>query len=1447
MGAKRYAWRAILIGSAALVALGAAGARVTAQQAPNNRPSEAERAKLQKEAQERAKRLLAHVPQPVRRSRGPAGRIAPAYVAWQDSAGRGGLLKEIDGCLPAGPGVDVVWNRGRLFLMKQKGRLKLAWEAGGVNDYFGFSEAGGTSVCFDGRYVWAALTRLNQAPLLIVLDPQSEKTWQLSLEDGLPAKTSEPDSPFPGPAYLAVGPVEPGKACVAASIGSPALALVEFDPESGASVKAIPLPESSETSALNASGQTTDAGSARAWRPVAVLNLTMPAAQGKKRQRRIAISRQTRGYVKAKPLIVDLDSLKVDAAASNEIALPINNSRLAVCQGWPYWVMRLPIARPPKLVLARATLPQLEEELLFAEMPEGKPVLYNDCLAFLGERCWLWKPGEKKIELVDVHVPWTYSGSLGLQASVAPRKVAGEEWALDKVYASENYGALIAVTKQIGPKFSASDRSFFQFALADDPRASPDSPVKPPQPELAIDIPAGNAASELKLFAAGADHQRPQAILGKVAEGAVDDKLRYPVLAREIVRQALLIAARDQLQWGTRDGTLSEALSAGEKPAAHFALSMRFPYGGAAAFELQRIKEGGRGAKVWQEQLVLNDNEQNPLDYARLVEAAERWSRQTFPDLLRQDSLSGEPNPPADDANLPDAAAKQLEQMSFMAQFAAVRELHRAIRRRGESNALLGALVRGYANLGVLSEFHWNSMHKACKARALLYAQRLVVRSPESAEALWHRAYAKALSGVHDSAVADLDAAKQLRKAAGEAGESPRWVSIIDAYCAFRTNELGAFAERGDYSQLAGLLQFFHLETLKESAAVQILSQQLMERNPENFRLLDALCDCCAINTLHAVTQLAPAVLHQTAPLRLQRVSGLPAEAVQLLPGNASRTDGLTKLADSLASTPAEDDQEEFSWRILGRMLQETEFIQLWRRVYFMRFQWAVPTEEFIDAVADVATGYRYRPLIELCSTDAKRWQTAAETVVGRMELEELDFVQLRAFQTALGQTWQTQWTQQYAAAERRATMHSDDVYRDLLLQLEKEKQQASNSVAKRLLKVSAGSPDAAAAMIRQRRRATPEQVAELEKQFPYSPQVWKALSETVIDFELRRRVLQSYIKLSPDMWAYRSLAFQFQRQGKMDEWKATLDESLRQPSFGLEHAQVRVQIANYYMNRSEWEKAEPYAAEAAETWAEWAMLCAIRCYRGLGDDKNEGVWRARVAQRYPKTQHSLDLYVWSRRTGQGNAEQLFRAIEPSVAAAAPQFAAGSQFMIGLFYHLGKQPRKALAAYHKDVESDQNPRSMCFSSFWTATLAQELGEVELRDQSLQRMARLKDPKAAPFRKAAEWVQAMLAADKQQRPDLAAAREIAASAEATDRTGVNCFIANFLDLTGRKDDAVAFYRAAIAEPAGRFTATYAYVCATLRDRGLMPAADADEAEEGKGNKPSAERPAEPEAK
>ncbi|HVW38083.1 MAG TPA: hypothetical protein VHB99_12285 [Pirellulales bacterium] len=1425
MAQKRNRWVGIVVGCLAIAGIVGAGVNIARQLNPHEvRAAQAPGAPQRKQQErpnpwlERQKQLLAKMPGSIEQIEGPKAKIVPVHLVWEGASGRGGVLKDIDGCLPAGPETDVVWNRGQLYLMKKKGRLQLVYSASDVNDRFRFAEAGCTCVCFDGRYVWASLSRRANLPLVIVLDPESGQTWTLGAEEGLPVEPLDADPKLPRSSHFAIGPVAPGKACLASPGGRAQLALAEFDPQSGAKFevlaldKAVPLkadasPEAPVALVTQYGGQ--------AFRPVAIFNLESP---GDKASQRVAVSCASNFTPFGGPLLIDPVKRSVEIAKSNASGTPVNNSRILHLGDALYWVERTG-GQQPKLVLVRAASPRLEEEYLFDEAPDATPVLYDDRIAFLGERCWLWQPGTRRIESLDVEAPWIYRSEVDPREPPPPRTIAGEEWGLDEVFASRHYGVLVKANKFVRPNGYVGAYQFFQFALADDPRIQSASPAAD-RPQLAVELPAGTAASELQAFATAGDDERPLAGLSKFVETEPDDKFRYPILAREIVRQALLIAARDQLQWTTRDETLSESVPPpDEKPAAKWVLATRFPYSGQAELTLHRVEGDGKTSAAWKERLALNADESQPLDYAALVQAAERWSRETFPELLEQGELNGEPNPTSDDADVSPAAAEWLKQMTFTAQFVVLRELHHAIRKHGESPALLGALSRAYANLGVLSEFHWNSMHKVCKARALLYAERLVARDPQSAAPLWHRAYAKALAGLFDSASADLAAAAKLAPP-DDAAPRPDWLAVLEAHCRFDGDALAKAAEDNEYSQLAALLQFFQLEGLKESTAVQTLAQRQMQKNPECFRLFDAMCDCCAINTQHLATQMAPAVAARTTPRRLGRLTGLPSDAAELIKRANVREVGLTEVSNSLLKTPAEDDREEFSWRILGRMIQEVEFVQLWRRASFMRFQWAVPTDDFIAAVEDVATGHRYRALIDLCSTDAGRWQAAAETLTGRLELEELDYAQQQAFSKGLGDAWQTRWTEQYVEAERRPRLHADDVHRDLLVSIEKGGFGAPRTLSERLMRVSSGSPDAVAANVRQHHDFSGDELTAIERKFSRQPQVLKQLAQMSAEPDAYKRRLHAYIELSPDTWAFRALAGAYRREGDLDRWKATLDECLEQPEFGLEHSNLRVQIANQYMDQGEWEKARPYAAEAAESWAEWAILCAIRCYRGLGDDENEGIWRERIVERYPKAAHWLDYYVWARRTGSEKSQQLERTVEPMIAKEAPQTDAGSQHMVGLFYQLCKRPKEALTAYRKGAET-RDARHACFNNLWLATVAGELKERAVRDQAIERVSKISDPAAAPFRPLTEWLKKCWQLGEGQSPDLKTAREIAAAAEGNDRVGVNCFIARALDLRGDFDDAVEFYQAATNDPAGRFGATYSLATAILRDHGIEP--------------------------
>ena len=164
---------------------------------------------------------------------------------------------------------------------------------------------------------------------------------------------------------------------------------------------------------------------------------------------------------------------------------------------------------------------------------------------------------------------------------------------------------------------------------------------------------------------------------------------------------------------------------------------------------------------------------------------------------------------------LPDGIGIRLTKMTFVEAFAALRQLHGAIRSDGPSPRLVQALVRAYANLGLLTEYQWDAASRAYKARALLYAQGLVAAEPKSPAAYRHRAYAAALAGVHWWAIEDLDEARRLVEAqpAAERPKPPGWVPLLELSCRYDVAGLDAARKRGGPDdELAGLLYMLSLE-----------------------------------------------------------------------------------------------------------------------------------------------------------------------------------------------------------------------------------------------------------------------------------------------------------------------------------------------------------------------------------------------------------------------------------------------------------------------------------------------------------------------------------------------------------------------------------------------------------------------------------------------------------
>jgi tetratricopeptide (TPR) repeat protein len=782
------------------------------------------------------------------------------------------------------------------------------------------------------------------------------------------------------------------------------------------------------------------------------------------------------------------------------------------------------------------------------------------------------------------------------------------------------------------------------------------------------------------------------------------------ILARELFRQALLIAARDELGLATRDELLGDATpaEAGGHPRAELVTVLRSGDANASRVLLRRT-DGPRA-----ETLLAQDLPGMKLPFGelpQLVEAAEVLSRTGFPSALRKLGLDGRPNAVHDDAGLPAGVEERLWRLGYTEPFAAVRALHEAIRTGGESPARLAGLVRGYIMLGLLTEHHWHPAHKAFKARALLYAQRMVVREPQGHIGLWHRAFAESLLGLHKDALADIAEARRRARAVGDLFP-PAWADLIEA-CA-RYDLVRMNVPDGPMAPLSALLRLLALEPTVLADLGLLAGKEVQALDPECYRAHDAMCRLGEIlNNIDQPTAIGPDVFARTIPVKLGAIDALPAIVRTHLDKASVSTTGLA-VALETAGAPGADAGEP-SWAVLGRMLRETRFVQVERRLYLLRGPMGVMAARLLDSERAAVADHRDFPYLESMAVPRDKAALVLDGLIGHLDATNVlprSSVMLQAIGQSKDPGMKAAWT--------LALKHVDNTAYDLseLVRSTGGRDQSNNALA--LLEVSPDSQYAKAVLIEKDWERAAPHIEEWEKGANNAPVLLAALARRYGEkgqVDDARRSLLRYVQFSPDQWAYELLAKGFKDRGDLDRWRSTLEEFLaKAEDNGRSHAQVRVQIADYWMGLGKWDEAWPHAEAAAVSGAQWALLCAAHCAEGKKD------WVA--AERYTKeiTQNNpgggwAAWYLFCKRTGHGDVEAAGALAESVLAKSADGPSVTPPTAIGYFYWLHGDPKKAVPFFRKAY--DAAPAATTCTPL--ILIADEIGDAPARDEWIETM------------------------------------------------------------------------------------------------------------------------------
>lgn len=810
-----------------------------------------------------------------------------------------------------------------------------------------------------------------------------------------------------------------------------------------------------------------------------------------------------------------------------------------------------------------------------------------------------------------------------------------------------------------------------------------------------------------------------------------DSEAPPPFFARELVRQAFLIAARDERGLGTRDATLREELA--DSPSVHvvpfeiFCKVVRIKGGFDIRYTLSRQK--GTATEKLGEWTFLTDVF-NPKMITDLADLAERMSRGKFKNVLTQQGL-GKPVPAAREfAGVPRETAERLWEWNEIAILGALRRIHAEIRAKGESPELLAGLVVGYANLGSLTDYYFSPAHRAFSARALLYAERLLRETDGSDWALWHRAYVRALVGLHEQAHADVKTARKLwdKKSSKQ---PPFWADVLDAFC---QGQLPQMLEKAKTQSLRRLARYLNLQAVMYSSlnVVTIKAcQSMLEECPDCLRAADALCATAQIGPMREVTGSAFLLFSQTLRSRLPDVDGFPSslakrvretklENLEQEKGIEDEIDFRVQLvADLKAETVSGRDTLEPSLPVLGQVIEETQFMQVMRRIQLEANVWAIPTEQTIATYRPLCAHHRYAAFLDCYLKEKAESEKASQSLLQSVDPGELGFVEswflnwLRISHPEPATTWL-----------RIAWSHADPVWSDEMNGIAQgiagspDERTYNKPHMDMMWQTSTKLPAALAIQVERNWRKAKFFSATVEKDCADDPILMAALASrylTTKKLDDAERCAKQRVRVAPDYAAYWTLAAVYKEKGDMARWKETLEQSLDLPPVSLEQASVRDTLAHYHMDRKEWKEAVVYADAAAESYSAWSMMTAARCHEMLGEwEKSERLMRA-VSERYEDS--AFEWMLWCHRTGHGDADAADVCARTHFESLGTSFYPFARQQVAIYYLLRKEPEKALAVFLQCFQKNHS----VYDAMQAAIIADTLGKTAERDALLQKI------------------------------------------------------------------------------------------------------------------------------
>lgn len=717
---------------------------------------------------------------------------------------------------------------------------------------------------------------------------------------------------------------------------------------------------------------------------------------------------------------------------------------------------------------------------------------------------------------------------------------------------------------------------------------------------------------------------------------------------REMTRQAVLIAARDELGLTTRDEMLGESASGNEVRS----LVLDFSVGTYPRFEDANVEFHPSDVQFRRDQYHKNHTPPYasvPLIfmihtnlYQGKIKEIEQLSRAGFKDTLKNLNLEAKNEVrPRSETPLPESVRNLLLDLNPVSQFEAVRTLHRLIRENGESLPLLKGLVLGYAQLYLLTEHFMTAESRVFQCRSILYAERALALYGKSAETVALKGAALSLTTCFRLARGVYDDLEEIEKDGDGKqtvfdGENA-WLNVARPMSRFDFEGVWKCTNDPQWGNLAKLVVFVMYD-YSDAWLLTRRQGQWLSKDFSCVRIYDGMMRARTFENVDIDGIPYQQIYENAAAERVAKIEALPEPVVEALKERektATKKISMWDFSDryavpftnllfyqsALAKTTLADDPGEMSLQALARLLREEAFTQIDLTSRHITGRNGDP-DPFFETIEPLLEGHPLKIALFQRFRDKDKRDRITTPLKDMKIPYPLIEVNARELWQRIPGKYITE--NRIVPPGALARISSDpEVYRDSFWLFMAH---GANPMAafdggtlepgRRLSFTAPDSPLALRAWIQGRWRFND---ADIERWMPRIRE-FHYIGTSIIDrltygddVELQEKIWKMMAENGYDYYTASHLGSFYRQHGRSDEAIKVMEEYLTCPdaSGGLNHASASAFLARLHMEEKRFEKALPHAMAAAQSHSSWGLTTLADAYEALGEfDKAENMHR---------------------------------------------------------------------------------------------------------------------------------------------------------------------------------------------------------------------------------------------